>query len=164
MKAYLKEVYTGNDLEGVILDAIKEDMPLKKAGWKFTWTSLYKTEGASFFKLVLAQSPAQVEGMLMLTLINGEMLFMNNIEVAPHNYGVKGKYGNVAGCLLAFACKKSFEWGKGHYMGFLSFDSKTELIPLYEEKYGATYAMGHKMFFTPEAGRKLMREYLKIEL
>lgn len=98
----------------------------------------------------------------MLTLIEDELLYMNNIEVSPHNFGANGKHENVAGCLLAFACKKSFEMGKNHYLGYLSFDSKTELIGLYEKKYGATLAAGQKMFFTPEAGRKLMKQYLMI--
>jgi len=52
--------------------------------------------------------------------------------------------------------------GKGNYLGFLSFDSKTELIELYQNKYGATFAMGNKMFFDPEAGKKLMKKYLGI--
>lgn len=90
------------------------------------------------------------------------ILYMNAIEIAPHNYGTAGKLENVAGCLLAFACYKSFELGKGHYLGFLSFDSKTRLIELYEKKYGATMARGQKMFFSPAAGKKLMKKYLNI--
>jgi hypothetical protein len=65
--------------------------------------------------------------------------------------------------LIAFACKKSFELGKGHYLGFLSFDSKTELISLYQDKYGATWAMGQKMFIGPANGKKLMEKYLGIK-
>ncbi|MFN7120111.1 MAG: hypothetical protein ACK4TA_25195 [Saprospiraceae bacterium] len=83
--------------------------------------------------------------------------------MAPHNYGAKGQYDYAAGCLLAYACLKSFELGRNHYTGFLSFDSKTALITLYQEKYGATHALGHKMFFTPEAGKKLIQQYLSIE-
>jgi hypothetical protein len=137
-------------------------MPLKKDGWQFTWKKLAKIEGAQFYKITLKDSPSKLEGLLMITLINDEMLYMNNLELAPHNYGSKGKYENVAGCLIAFACKKSFELGRGNYLGFLSFDSKTELISLYEEKYGAIWAMGQKMFIDPGQGRKLMEKYLNI--
>jgi hypothetical protein len=137
-------------------------MPLKKDGWQFTWKKLAKIEGAQFYKITLKDSPSKLEGLLMITLINDEMLYMNNLELAPHNYGSKGKYENVAGCLIAFACKKSFELGRGNYLGFLSFDSKTELISLYEEKYGAILAMGQKMFIDPGQGRKLMEKYLNI--
>ena len=138
-------------------------MPLKKDGWRFSWKKLFKVEGAQFYKITRVDSPEIVEGVLMFTLINDEMLYMNNVEVAPHNYGHGGRYENVAGCLISFACMKSFELGKGNYLGFLSFDSKTELINFYQEKYGATWATGQKMFIDPIAGRRLMRKYLNIK-
>lgn len=162
MEIHLKEVSSGKLYEGQILESFPEEMPLKKEGWQFTWKKLAKVDGAQFYKITLKGSPKKIEGLLMITLINDEMLYMNNLEVAPHNYGRKGKYTNVAACLIAFACKKSFELGRGHYLGFLSFDSKTELISLYKEKYGATWAMGQKMFIDPTEGRKLMEKYLNI--
>lgn len=164
MKVYLEEVSSGKIVEALISRASNKEMPLKKAGWQFNWKQLSKTEGANIFKLTKLETPKEVEGMLMLTLLNGEMLFMNNLEVAPHNYGSNGTYNNVAGNLLAFACYKSFEQGKNYYLGYLSFDSKTSLIKLYQEKYGATLAIGQKMFFDPKAGKTLMKKYLKIEL
>lgn len=163
MKIQLKEVETGKLYEGQILESFPKEMPLKKDGWQFTWKKLSKVEGAQFYKITLKDSPKKIEGILMITLINDEMLYMNNVEVAPHNYGRNGKYENVAGCLIAFACKKSFELGKGNYLGFLSFDSKTQLISLYQEKYGAIWAMGQKMFIDPIGGKKLMEEYLNIK-
>ncbi|GAB5555342.1 MAG: hypothetical protein Sapg2KO_49330 [Saprospiraceae bacterium] len=139
-------------------------MPLKKDGWQFTWKQLAKTEGADFYKLTKLDTPQEIEGILMLTILNEEMLYMNNLEVAPHNYGSKGKYANVAGSLIAFACYKSFEHGKNYYMGYLSFDSKTSLISSYQARYGAILAIGQKMFFDPGAGKSLMKKYLNIEL
>lgn len=164
MKILLQETVDGELIEGVIAKANIQDMPAKKDGWQFTWKKLGETEGADFYKLTRVASPDIIEGMLMLTLLNEEMLYMNNIEVVPHNCGSKGKYSNMAGGLLAFACYKSFEQGKNYYLGYLSFDSKTELIELYQEKYGATFAMGQKMFFIPEAGKELMKKYLSIEI
>lgn len=140
----------------------KKEIPLKKEGWNFNWRQLAKVEGSRLYKITLEETPSKIEGVLMLTLFNDEMLFMNNIEVAPHNLGKGKEYDNVAGCLLAFACKESFERGKGNYQGFLSFDSKTELIELYAHKYGASVAMGNKMLFDPQTGRKLMKKYLGI--
>lgn len=96
----------------------------------------------------------------MLTLMNNEMLYMNNIEVAPHNLGSTGAYDNVAGCLIAFGCLKSFELGSNHYTGYLTFESKTALIPLYQKKYGATLAMGQKMYIAPQAGLTLIKKFL----
>lgn len=164
MRVNLRETQNGELIEALISKASKKDLPLKRDGWQFTWKKLGKTEGAQFYKLVTVENPDVVEGMLMLTLINEEMLYMNNIEVAPHNYGQNGKYDNVAGGLIAFGCYQSFEQGRNYYLGYLSFESKTKLIELYQNKYGATFAMGHKMFFDPEAGKKLMKKFLTIEI
>ncbi len=163
MEIFLEKVATGELVEGQILDSFSKEMPFRREGWQFTWKKLAKVEGAKFYKIVLRETPDILEGLLMLTVINEEMLYLNNLEVAPHNYGRDGKYEHVAGCLIAFACKKSFELGGGSYLGFLSFDSKTELIEFYQKKYGATWAMGQKMFIDPFQGRKLMELYLNIE-
>lgn len=163
MRVYLQELENGEQIEALISKASKKDMPLKKDGWQFTWKKLAKTEGSDFFKLTRKDAPDEIEGVLMLTLLYDEMPFMNNIEVAPHNYGSEGKYENVAGSLIAFACYKSFEIGKNSYVGFLSFESKTKLFDLYQNKYGAKYAMGNKMFFDPDTGKTLMKQYLMID-
>ena len=160
MKVYLLNTVTENEEPAKIARIQKKEIPLKKNGWNFNWKELYKIEGAVLYKISTNQSPSKVEGVLMLTLFNDEMVFMNNIELAPHNIGMKKVYDYVAGSLLAFACQQSFELGRGSYQGFLSFDSKTELIELYQNKYGATWAMGHKMYFDPVAGKKLMKAYL----
>ena len=164
MKITLREVKTGETVEALILLANQRDMPTKKAGWNFTWRTLAKVEGAMVYKLVTVERPEELEGLVMLTLIDQEMLYLNNVEVAPHNYGSDGKYDHVAGGLLAFGCYKSFELGRNYYVGYLSFESKTRLIDLYQRKYGATLAMGQKMFFDPVAGKRLMQEYLAINL
>ncbi len=92
------------------------------------------------------------------------MLYMNNVEIAPHNYGSKGNYENVAGCLIAFGCLKSFELGQNHYKGYLTFESKTELVDLYKKKYNATLAIGQRMFIEPQEGLKLIEKYLNQKL
>lgn len=163
MKIQLKEANTFKVHQGQILKIGPKEMPLKKDGWRFSWKKLAMVEGAQFYKINRIDSPEIIEGVLMFTLINDEMLYMNNVEVAPHNYGNGGKYENVAGCLISFACMKSFELGRRNYLGFLSFESKTELIEFYQEKYGATWAMGQKMFIDPIAGRRLIGKYLNIK-
>lgn len=92
------------------------------------------------------------------------MVFMDNVEVAPHNFGKNKKYDFVAGCLISFACLESFEKGQNNYKGFLSFESKTELIPYYAKKYGAMLALGQRMFIDPEAGKVLIKKYLNIDI
>lgn len=162
MNPLLLDTKTKEYKAAVITEIGSGEMPLKKDGWQFTWRNLAKTEGAKFYKIVLKETPNIIEGIIMLTVMYSEMLYMNNIEVAPHNYGNGGRHDHVAGCLLAFACRTSYVKGKGSYTGFLAFDSKTELVDLYEKKYGATKAGGQKMFFTPEAGDLLIEKYLNV--
>lgn len=164
MEVFLEEVSTGKKVGAVIEVITKSEMPSKNAEikWQFDWQELAKIEGVFFYKLTLKNSPTEIEGLLMLTLINDEMLFMNNIEIAPHNYGREGRYDLVAGTLIAYACKKSFSMGQGYYLGFLAFESKSDLIDLYQKKYGASLAVGQKMFFSPEAGKRLLKKYLSV--
>ena len=163
MDIFLIEAETEQERPAKISKVVRKELPLKKDGWKFNWKSLFKTEGADFYKISLVETPHNIEGMLMITIFNEEMVFMNNIEIAPHNIGSQGLYKNVAGCLIAYACKESFERGIGNYNGFLSFESKTELIELYHRKYGAQLAMGHKMFIDPQVGKMLIKKYLNIQ-
>lgn len=161
MKIRIIEVKSNKRVDALISEAFSKDMPTKKSGWQFTWRSLFKTEGAEFFKLALKDDLSNIQGILMFSIMYEEMLYMNNIEIAPHNIGSKGKFDKVAGSLIAFGCLKSFELGKNTYKGYLTFDSKTKLIPLYEERYGATRAMGERMFIDPQQGFKLIDKYLK---
>lgn len=90
MKIHLKDVETGKLYEGKILESSPSEMPLRKNGWQFTWEKLAKVEGAQVYKITLNKSPDAIEGVLMITLINDEMLYMSNMEIAPHNYGKRG--------------------------------------------------------------------------
>jgi len=163
MKIILREAKTGKEQRATITKLLRKELPFKKDGWQFNWRELYKIEGANIFKITTDASPKIIDGILMLTIYNEEMVFMNNVEVAPHNYRRNGLYKEVAGCLIAYSCMESFERGKGNYNGFLSFDSKTELIELYQKKYHAKIAMGHKMYIDPVGGKMLMKKYLKID-
>lgn len=160
MKVKIIEVETGRIVDAIIQKASLKEMPLKKDGWQFTWRSLYKTEGADIYVLKLERSKNAVEGVIMLSMMYDEMLYMNNVEVSPTNIGKKGKYDHVAGCLIAFGSLQSIKLGKNTYKGYLTFESKTSLIELYLEKYRATLAMGQKMFIDPIAGEQLILKYL----
>jgi len=63
-----------------------------------------------------------------LSIENGEMVYLNNIELAPHNIGGDKRYDYVAGCLIAYGCLYGHRNGVGNYKGFVCFDSKTALI------------------------------------
>jgi len=164
MQIYLLETQTGKAVSALILEAEKEDIPLKKDGWNFTWKDLYKDKNAVFYKLVLEAAPNMVEGIIMISIKNEEMVYLNNIELAPHNIGSKKRYDYVAGCLTAYGCMYAHEHGKGNYHGYACFDSKTELINHYRDKYGAEQTMGQRMYYSPNTGLKLVKKYLDLDL
>ena len=107
----------------------------------------------------LKDNPQSVEGILQLRIEN-DMLIMDVIEIAPHNFGTSNKrFDFVAGCLIAFACRESFKI-EGDYKGFLTFTSKTNLIEWYKNKYGAKQALGQRMYIDDSMGLKLIEKYL----
>jgi len=164
MQIYLIETQTGKAVPALILEAKKQDMPLKKDGWNFTWKDLYKNKDAVFYKLVLEATPDVVEGVIMISIQNEEMVYLNNVELAPHNIGTDKRYDYVAGCLIAYGCLYSHRNGVGHYKGFVCFDSKTALINHYRTKYGAEQLMGQRMFIAPITGIELIKKYLNEDL
>lgn len=135
-------------------------MPASGAGWKFDWGKLY-VEAYYFYKLIYEN---EIQALLKLRIENGEMVVMDNVEVAPHNYGKGGKYELVAENIIAYACRFSLIYGKGDYSGFLIFDSKTALISYYQMKYNAKLIFGTRMYIKPENGKKLVRKYLELNL
>ncbi len=160
MQIKLFEVVNEGEVEAVISKARISDAPSKKEGWNFNWHELFRTEGSFFFKITLRGTPTKIEGLIMLSIYFGEMVYMNNLELAPHNIGKEKQYDRIAGCLIAYGCRVSQEEGKGNYQGYLTFESKTELIPLYTQKYGAIRASGLKMFIDNAQGEKLIAQYL----
>jgi len=84
---------------------------------------------------------------------------MNLLESAPFNIGKNKLYEGVAGNLVAFACKVSFQKG---YEGFVAFTAKTNLIKHYEKTLGAFYFKNGRMIIPTESARKLVKTYFKI--
>ena len=83
-------------------------------------------------------------------------IFLHLLESAKFNKGKQKVYLGVAGNLVAFACKISFEKG---YEGFVAFDSKTALIKHYEQTLGATHFRGQRMFIETRAATQLVAKY-----
>jgi len=138
---------------------IKEDIPLKKDGWRFNWRQLTRQKDVQTYVLKLINIPKTVEGALQLRIAEG-MLIMDVLEIAPHNIGKNKRYDYVAGVLIAYACRESFKL-ESNYKGFLTFMAKTQLIEWYKKKYGAELALGQRMFIDWENGQKLVEKYLK---
>lgn len=157
--AYIYDLGNNKLIEAEIVPATGK-MPLKKDGWNFDWNKLIKEKNTKTYVLRLKNETQSVEGILQLRLEN-DMLIMDVIEIAPHNIGSSNKkFDYVAGCLIAFSCRESFKI-EGNYKGFLTFISKTSLIDWYKSKYGATQALGQRMFIDDSMGMELIEKYLK---
>ena len=104
------------------------DMPLKKDGWQFNWRELHRENKQSlFFKLTLHKSPEKAEGMVVFTMLENGLLYMDCIEVAPTNYGSKGRYDYVAGSLLAIGCLLAGKLGRDVYIRLSPFYQQNRL-------------------------------------
>ena len=139
---------------------LKSDLKLVNKEWKFNWKQLFNSE-AQFYKIVFEDA---VQGIIKLEEENSAYYVLMNIEVAPWNFGSKGKYKNVAEILMSYACLKSFELNKGNYRGFLVFTSKGSLIEYYQKKYTAELIFRERMIINPEVGKQLIKLNLNIEL
>jgi hypothetical protein len=83
---------------------------------------------------------------------------MDLVESAPFNIGKNKLYEGVAGNLVAFACKLSFQYG---FDGFVSFTAKTRLIHHYEKTLGAFHFGGHRMIIPSRSAEILVNKYFK---
>lgn len=156
--AYIFDLGKNKPVEAEIIQVL-EKLPLKLEGWKFDWNTLIKEKNTKTYILRLKNNPLNIEGIVQLK-IELDMLIMDLIEIAPHNYSsLNKKFDDVAGCLIAFSCRESFK-NKGDYKGFLTFTSKTNLIEWYKKKYGAVQALGQKMYIDSNIGLKLIEKYL----
>ena len=83
---------------------------------------------------------------------------MDLIESAPFNLERNKIYEAVAGNLVAFACKVSFQRG---FDGFLSFTAKTKLIEHYDKTLGAYHLGNHLMILETKASSILVEKFFK---
>ena len=129
----------------------------KKDGWQFTWKQEYKIPCRQILKLVI-DGDNEIQGLLSLEVIeSGKFIEMLLIETAPHNYGRNKRFLNVAGNLVAFACKMSIDLG---FEGYLSFRAKTKLIQHYEINLGARLvSRNNRMIIYPREAEKLVNLY-----
>ena len=129
----------------------------KKTGWNFDWKSEFNDFKKEVYKLTIINNSSIVQGLLSLT-IEQDHVYMNLLESAPFNIGKDKLYEGVAGNLVAFACKISFQKG---FDGFVVFTAKTKLIKHYEENIGAYHFKNQLMIIQTESAKKLVNKYFK---
>ena len=129
----------------------------KKNGWAFNWKTELDDNTREVYKLTISNNPNIIQGILSLT-IEPDHIYMDLLESAPFNRGKNKLYEGVAGNLVAYACKVSFQNG---FDGYLSFTAKTKLIEHYIKSLGAYHFGGHLMILNTNAANKLIDQYLK---
>lgn len=130
---------------------------IKKNGWNFDWKIEFNDIQKEVYKLTIVNNSKIIQGLLSIT-IEQDHIYINLLESSPFNIGKNKLYEGVAGNLVAFACKVSFQKG---YDGFVAFNAKTNLIKHYEENLGAYHFKGQSMIIETEAATKLVRKYFK---
>jgi len=129
----------------------------KKTSWAFNWKTELDDNAREVYKLTISNNPNIIQGLLSFT-IEPDHIYMDLLESAPFNRGRNKLYEGVAGNLVAFACKVSFQNG---FDGYLSFTAKTKLIDHYIKTLEAYHFGGHLMIINTIAANKLIDKYFK---
>lgn len=129
----------------------------KKNSWAFNWKIEFDDNTKEVYKLTITNNSNIIQGLLSLTM-ETDHVFINLVESAPFNIGNNKLYEGVAGNLVAYACKVSFQKG---FDGFIAFDAKTKLIRHYEKTLGAYRFGGQRMIIPTKPAQILIDKYFK---
>lgn len=142
---------------GTFVAQISEIKKIKKTDWTFNWQAEIKDKTKSVYCLTTLNNQDIIQGLISL-IDKGDHIFMDLIESSKFNKGKNKLYKGVAGNLVAFACKTSFEKG---YNGVVSFIAKTQLIDHYTQTLGAKLFGGNRMFIDTKEACILITKYFK---
>ena len=131
----------------------------KKNSWLFNWKTEFAKKERDIYKLTIVNNPSVIQGLVSLE-VKEDHVYMHLVENAPFNRGENKVYSGVAGNLVAFACKLSFQ--RGHE-GNIAFVSKTQLIEHYVKTLGAVHFGGRLMIIETKAAIKLINRYFHNE-
>ncbi len=163
----LEETVSGEEFEALIEPIIPNDFKaIKKDKVRFNsfnW-NLYKNK--EVYKLRLATDES-ILGLMCLIDHPGDginAIEIELLEIGADNRGGKKKLANIAGCLIAFACRESFKRG---YEGWVFLVPKTSLLEHYTAKYGFTHVPIKTpdrpegfMELNPSRSLRLIKKYL----
>jgi len=150
-----------NAISGEVFDTLitklTETRSIKKNEWIFNWHDEIKNKSKQVFKLTTVSNPTIIHGLISIT-DKGDHIYLDLIESAKFNKGKNKLYRGVAGNLIAFGCKMSFE---KKYDGIVSFLTKTQLMEHYEKTLGAKLFGGNRMFIDTKEAMLLTTKYFK---
>lgn len=156
----IENAFSGDRFDTELMPISIEDLKrIKTDGkWQFNWKNEFEKKDRQVLKLTILDNPNVIQGLVSFS-DEKDHLFMHLIESAPFNKGKDKVYVGVAGNLVAFLCKES--WDR-QYEGFVSFISKTQLIVHYEKTLGAVHVGDHKMVIFPNEALQLIHKYFKV--
>ena len=152
-----------NAISGEVFDTLiirlksTDATSIKKTEWTFNWRDELKDQTKQVYKLTTINNPTVIHGLISLT-DKGDHIYMDLIESAKFNRGINKLYRGVAGNLVAFGCKMSFE---KKYDSVVSFIAKTQLVEHYEQTLGAKLFGGNRMFIDTKEALILTNKYFK---
>lgn len=155
----IENIITGDSFPTEVTVLRKEELKnvAKNKGWLFNWKDEFKHPERDIYKLSIVGNPNIIQGLLCIE-IKEDHVYMHLVENAPFNRGCEKVYAGVAGNLVAFACRVSFQRG---LEGNVSFMSKTQLIDYYEKSLGAFHFGGQIMIIETQSALKLIGKYFK---
>lgn len=150
---------SGDSFQTEVIRLGKSDLKniSKTKGWNFNWKKEFDDIRKEVYKLTIVNNPGIIQGLLSIS-IEQDHVFIDLLESAPFNIGKSKIYEGVAGNLVAYACKISFQKG---FEGFVAFTAKTKLIAHYEKTLGATHFKNQRMIIETHASRILVEKYFK---
>lgn len=150
---------SGDSFQTEVIRLGKSDLKLiaKTKGWSFNWKKEFDDIRKEVYKLTIVNNPGIIQGLLSIS-IEQDHVFMDLLESAPFNIGKYKIYEGVAGNLVAYACKISFQKG---FEGYVAFTAKTKLIDHYEKTLGAYHFKNQRMIIETQASRILVEKYFK---
>jgi hypothetical protein len=168
MKVKILEVSADELQHALIRVGEEKELPSIHNNWRFNFAAqLKKLSHAKAYVLVAAGTPDIIEGCMIFQWIDKVVPYMAYIEIAPYNRGDNKKYDYVAGCLIAFAFKQTFQSRDPNYKGYLTFDVMEEteqetekLMKIYSQRYNARRSSPTQMVIIDEDGDALVNKYL----
>ena len=135
------------------IDELQLKEILKRSNFKFNW----RLEIQFDIHALKIKNTEVTLGLVSLHSIPEEMrIEIRLLESTKENIGRNKKYGRIAGCLIAFACREAFKRG---YFGFVSLIPKTKLINHYIIEYGFKQ-VGRHLAIDQENSKHLIDKYL----
>lgn len=155
----IENVITGDSFQTEISILQSSDLKsvTKKNGWLFNWSEEFKNPIRDVYKLTISGNSKIIQGLVSLE-VKADHVYMHLLENAPFNKGERKVYVGVAGNLVAYACKLSFQ--RGHD-GNVSFLSKSQLVVHYEKTLGAFHFGGRIMIIETKSALKLINKYFQ---